>query len=95
MEVAHRICLLKDIRLLHADKGVAMMFSVDASGYEDELLREVASNELFDKFSCENCGWDIDVPTSGDHFAEVRQHLGKRNKFLHPYGGHLLGTPSM
>lgn len=85
-EPSKRICLLKDIVVHGVLDQIGYVCKVDMEGVEIDIDNPLDSAPVMDRYyriyACMNCGWQCD---GGDTFKEVRQHLGKRNPFVHPF----------
>lgn len=85
-ELTPRICILNDVRVHVVNWQVAYVYGVDAEGIETDFDNPIDSwPELtrdYRTYFCENCGYQC---PGEEEFETMRQHLGKRNVYLHPF----------
>lgn len=90
MALADRICILSDIRVHAVLDSVASLYKIFPDGIEEvePLESEPSFSPDMRMYTCTNCGWQCEGE-SADAFDAVRDHIGKRNEFIHPFGGNI------
>lgn len=90
VNLTDRICILNDVRVHCTFEQVAYVHKVDSEGIETDVDNPLDTwPELqrdYRTYFCENCGYQA---PGEEEFETMRQHLGKRNVFLHPFGSTL------
>lgn len=86
-EQTKRICTLRDIYVHIAGwDNLEEFYRVGTDGVErgESLLSGEYSGKPFRVYVCGNCGLEFEG-NNADSADKMREHIGKKNKYIHPF----------